>query len=365
MPRSPRPPTARWTPALETALVREIAREWARVNQSHFRSRMVAPTIALVSHASFLGRWVHDTRTIELSRPLVLGRPWAVAIEVLKHEMAHQYVHEALGVTDETAHGPRFREVCAAMGVDAAASGLPSVDGGGVSEEARAIDRITKLLALAGSPNVHEAEAATMAAQRLLLRYNLYLAAARGARGYVHRHLGEPSGRIYEPDRILSTILGRYFFVEVIWVSVYRPLEGRHGSVLEICGTPENVRIAEYVHGFLRATASRLWENHGRAHARRSGRERLVFLAGVMAGVSDKLSRQERTSAEEGLVWVKDADLSGFLRKRYPHIRHVRYGGERRTETYERGRAAGREVVIHKGIETTRSGGALLLPAKR
>ncbi len=49
----------------------------------------------------------------------------------------------------------------------------------------------------------------------------------------------------------LSLILSRHFFVEAIWIPVYRPREGKRGSVLEICGSPDNVEIAEYVHGYL------------------------------------------------------------------------------------------------------------------
>ena len=59
------------------------------------------------------------------------------------------------------------------------------------SEEHRKVgDRIARLLALAESPNVHEAEAAMAAAQRLLLKYNIELRDARVAQGYVWRHLG-------------------------------------------------------------------------------------------------------------------------------------------------------------------------------
>ena len=40
-------------------------------------------------------------------------------VEVLKHEMAHQYAHEILGARDESAHGEAFRTVCQRLGIDA------------------------------------------------------------------------------------------------------------------------------------------------------------------------------------------------------------------------------------------------------
>src|SRR4029077_4252276 len=118
------------------------------------------------------------------------------------------------------------------------------------------IERVARLLALAESPNQHEAEAAMAAAQRLMLKYNVELQQhACGARRYGFKHLGEPSGRVGESERILASILAKHFFVEVIWVPVYRPTEGKRGSVLEICGAPENLEMAEYAHAFLRHTA--------------------------------------------------------------------------------------------------------------
>ena len=58
---------------------------------------------------------------------------------------------------------------------------------------------------------------------------------------------------------MVAMILGMHFFVEGIWIPVYRPLEAKRGSVLEICGSSANLAIAEYVHGFLHQTADRLW----------------------------------------------------------------------------------------------------------
>ena len=107
------PPDPELTPALEAALVRELRAAWHQLNGSHFRSALSAPTFELVSSRATLGRWIPGTRTLEISRALVLERAWGAVIEVLKHEMAHQYVHEVLGETSETPHGPAFRDASA------------------------------------------------------------------------------------------------------------------------------------------------------------------------------------------------------------------------------------------------------------
>lgn len=350
--------------SLEAALLRELAEQYRLLAVSYFRGALRLPQFELVPSRGRLGRWVEGTRTIELSRHLVVQQPWGVVVEVLKHEMAHQYVSEVLGEKHETPHGPRFRAVCERLGIDGAAAGLPREK----TDEAHAkvAERIARLLALAESPNVHEAEAAMAAAQKLLLKHNLELRQMRAAQGYVWKHLGKPTGRTTEAERVLSLLLGRYFFVEAIWVPVYRAREGKRGSVLEICGTRENVEIAEYVHGYLVATAERLWREHKAAHGIRGDRDRRTFLAGVMSGMNDKLSREAKKSEKAGLVWVADADLTSFFRRRHPHVRHVRYQGQHRSEAYAHGREAGRQIVIHKGIkDTPQSRGLLLGPGTR
>ncbi|MBX3215909.1 MAG: SprT-like domain-containing protein [Labilithrix sp.] len=361
--------TSRLSAALEAALLHELREQYRLLALAHFKGALRLPQLELVPSRARLGRWVEATRTIELSRPLVLERPWGVVVEVLKHEMAHQYVTEVLGEREETAHGPRFRAVCERLGIDGAAAGMPEAPPADKTEAARKIgDRIARLLALAESPNVHEAEAAMAAAQRLLLKHNLELRDARVAQGYVWRHLGAPTGRTTEAERVLSLLLGKHFFVEAIWIPVYRAREGKRGSVLEICGRLENVEIAEYVHGYLVTTAERLWREHKAKRGIRGDRDRRTFLAGVMTGMTEKLAREAKKSEEAGLVWIADGDLSRYFRKRHPHVRHVRYAGQRRSEAYAHGREAGGKIVIHKGMRDgpdASAGARPLLPPRR
>jgi hypothetical protein len=357
--------TAKLTASLEAALARELRATWRQLNEAHFRCAMVAPTLELVDARATLGRWVPDTRTLEISLPLVVEKTWGVVIEVLKHEMAHQYVHEVLREMGETPHGPAFRDACARLGVDARAAGMPSVPEGSAAAEVeeRVVTRISRLLALADSPNRHEAEAAMAAAQRLMLKHNLEEVRANAAREYGFAHLGAPTGRVGEHERLVAMILGKHFFVEAIWVPVYRPREAKRGSVLEICGTASNLAIAEYAHGFLHGTAERLWGDHKRAN-RLGDRERRTYLAGVMAGFADKLARQETASRADGLVWIKDGDLGGYLRRRHPYVRHVRHAGQRRTDTWAHGREAGRQIVLHRPVTAGAVSRGRLLPGK-
>ncbi len=199
-----------------------------------------------------------------------------------------------------------------------------------------------------------------------MLKYNLESAALGSRKRYQFRHLGSPSGRIGESARLISIILGDHFFVEVIWVPVYRPLERKRGQVLEICGTPENVEMAAYVHAFLTHAADHLWREHKKGHQIRGNRDRRTYLAGVMEGFRERLETETKKHREDGLVWIGDADLETFYRKRHPHIRHTRTLGHERTDAHAAGRTAGRRLVLHRGITTSSvSSGPPLLPGRR
>jgi hypothetical protein len=352
---------------LEAALVRALAAAWQELNQSHFKGALKAPAIRLADGATRLGQWHRMTRTLELSRTFVIGAGWGQVVEVLKHEMAHQYVAEVLGEPDESAHGPAFRTLCARLGIDARAAGLPASlatdeNGAPAASEARILHRIAKLLALAGSSNAHEAELAMAEAQRLMLKHNLE--AGPGA-GYGFRHLGRPTGRTTESERLLAGILGEHFFVEAIWVPVWRPLEGKRGSVLEVCGSSVNLEMAAYVHAFLTQTAERLWGEYRRERSLASNRDRRTFLAGVMAGFRDKLESERTRHRKEGLIWIGDGDLHRYFRRRHPYVRTARYGGAQANEAHADGRAAGRNVVLHRPVASSPGQSGRLLPPRR
>ncbi|MFO0555005.1 MAG: DUF2786 domain-containing protein [Polyangiaceae bacterium] len=348
---------------LEAALLTEVRREYHRLNGTYFRGALRPPVFTLSDAESRLGRFDHATRTIEISRKLVMTQPWQMLVEVLKHEVAHQYVLEHLGITGEGAHGPTFQELCRKLGIDGRSSGLPDASKSDATED-RVLARIAKLLALAESSSLHEAEAAMNAAQRLMLKYNLeQRAIPRGPDEihYSHRFLGQPSGRVNEAERMIGTILAAHFFVEAVWVSVYRPLEQKRGTILEISGSVANLEMASYVHSFLTHAADRLWREHCTKHNIRKNRDRRTFQAGVMSGFYAKLNDERDQQQREGLVWVGDPELTTFFKKRHPHVHTIRFGGSERNEAHAHGRAAGKNLVLHKPITRGPSGGPKLL----
>lgn len=356
----------------EAALTRELLRTFHTLNYGHFRGVLRAPTLKLDTTERRLGQWHPETRTLSLSHTLVLERSWGEVVEVLKHEMAHQYVTEVLGKRDETPHGPSFRAVCERLGIDATAAGAPQPPASSASDApeddiARKLKRIARLLALAESQNVNEAEAAMREAQRLMLKHNIDAAVSAHARRYAYRHLGPVRRRVDESQRILAMLLGRHFFVEAIWVPSYDARADVRGTVLEICGTPENLEMAAYVHDFLHRTAERLWQEHKRQSGTRSDRDRRTYLSGVMLGFGERLARDAEHQQAEGLIWLGDLDLGRFFRQRHPHVRRIQQKGQPRTAARAEGKKAGRQIVLHRPIESGPSapGAPRLLPGRR
>jgi len=217
--------------------------------------------------------------------------------------------------------------------------------------------RIARLLALAESPNVHEAASAMNEARRLMLLHNIDPAPGDEPGGYQFRHVGAIKARNDVAEKVLAGILSRHFFVSVIWVPAYLPLEGRRGRVLELCGTAANLDVAVFVHGFLTGTADRLWREHKRITGTRSDRERRRYLAGVMMGFEEKLDAGARESRRQGLVVHADAQREAYLRRRYPRRSSRASASIERTQAYEQGRAAGRRIELARPLRDDAAGG--------
>jgi hypothetical protein len=344
------------TAALEAALLRELRTAYDWENDARFGKRLRAPVLALGDALGRHGAWIAGPRRLELSRALVLEASWPEVLGVLQHEMAHQYVDEVLLERGEAAHGATFQRVCEERGIDAKAAGAP-VPANGIEVD-RVLDRIRKLLALAGSANQHEAEVAMRRAHELMLRHNVEHAAQRT---YEVRHLGDPKRRGTRVEAEVAGLLGDYFFVKVIRIPYYLPAEGRQGNVYEIAGTRANVEMAAHVWAFLLATCARLWDEHRRAHR---GRDRLSYQCGVVRGFGEKLRAERVELKGTGLVWRGDAGLDRYYCGRNPRIttrsRSIRLDG-----AHAAGREAGRNVVLHRPVEHGGSGTVRLLSSPR
>ena len=319
---------------------------------------------ALLSSLSGIlnGRWATwsgDRREISLSRKFVLNYSWASVREVLLHEIAHQLAEEVLGSQHETSHGPLFIKACHLLRANPRASGsYQPLDARILREssapEDRILVRVRKLLALAESPDRHEAEAAMAKAHALIAKHNLDLRQGKEQKEYLSLIIGEAALRHFAEDYALANLLQDFYFVRGIWVSCYAPQRGRMGRALEISGTISNVKIAAYVFEFVRRYIGTQWAEYNREKS--LNRYRLTdFALGIVEGFRSKLESNGKNGEEDGKVWalVKKEDplLKEYLSYRYPHLITVQTGRGRQDPKIRRdGKRIGKDLVISKGV---------------
>jgi len=332
-----------------------------------FRAKMHLPGFEIRDMEGRWGTWYGDRKLMVLNSRLIQTTDWPCIREVLRHEMAHQLADEAFH-TSETSHGEQFREACRLLNADPRASGsLPSIyqwihehD----QETDPRVDKIRKLLALAASPHPHEAEAAMLKAHELMTRFNVDPHRSKDAE-YVSMCIGAPAFRHSTADDALAAILRDFYFVETIYVSITVPSSAKKGSILEISGTSENVKMASYVSDFLHMAI--MEQTKARGIERKFTLQ--DYALGFLKGVSDKLARQRdgiAASSPDAMALIKagDTKLHVYFRKRYPRLRK-RYGGGRNVDekAFRAGMKDGQNVVIHRPIESGSGGGRSLLNA--
>ena len=341
-------------PLLHEAWIRQLRNEYCQLNILYGGGKLKLPLFRIGSFSTRLGEWDPLTRTITIAGRHILSNPWTDVIATLKHEMAHQFVSEVMGIPDAAPHGPEFQKACAIFRIDPAASARPGELGqldASDAERDRMLARVRDLLRLATSPNEHEAASAMRMAHKYLLKYNLDLAQLDRRLRYETRFLGKVSQRVQEWEYILANILQEHFFVDVIHFSSYDALADKEGTVLEVIGTRENLDGAEYAYNFVRNNAERLWLEHRRAHPGIGG-TKLQYLAGLLRGFQRKLDEERKGFEEErGLVWKGDPGLEEHRRYLHPRLRKISCGGVSRGDSFRAGERDGRNLTIHRGVE--------------
>ncbi|MHC4140248.1 MAG: SprT-like domain-containing protein, partial [Planctomycetota bacterium] len=311
---------------LKTAWVRQLKADWKTANYHYFEDSMRLPNLELSSSTDVLGKWEGGFhRRLSISIVLINNYKWEYVQEVLYHEMAHQYVEEVLGIRDSLPHGEAFKRVCLENSIDPTATGdiqswvekrnnTSSVS----SENHKILDKVHKLLALAQSPNEHEAQNAMTKAHEFLLKHNLSLLDMQTEWNYIYKQIGEVERR--NPIKsIISAIISKFFFVEAIWTFGYdQQYENRSGQVLEIYGTPENVEMAEYIYDYLQNISELLWAEYKKREKISGNRHRRTFIYGLLDGFYNKLDSRFIENQSKKLVWKGDPRLKEFYRRRNP-----------------------------------------------
>jgi hypothetical protein len=359
----------------------EYRRKWLYHLQSEFRQvcswyrlSLAAPAFRISDSQATLGSWAPETRTISISAGLINGYTWDAVINVLKHEMAHQYVHEYLDRGMEQPHGPAFAEACKKLGVfypfNTSTGDTPKVfidasQQGGDSEYDRKVNKVRKMLSLAGSGNRYEAAAAMSKANSFIRKYNLERLDSLEPSRYSYEIISTGKKRLHVIERRIASLLLDYFYVDIVYSELFDPAKAESFKTIELLGTLENVAFAAHVYDFLGHRVEFLWQAY-RKTANVPGKLRKTYILGLLQGFREKLAKEEKKqvvpaviSAGSGrhrtisaLVVAKDPGLSEFTMLRFPRLRKVRYrsSGIRCANTYTAGKTEGQKITIHKTV---------------
>ncbi len=358
---------------LERRILHGMACEWqaALLNlEPTKRQRMRRPLFAIKDMQTRWGNWSQEKREISLSRQLVLNYPWDSIRDVLLHETAHQIAQQLFGASMQRAHGPAFKQACEVLRIHPAASAAyqPLQDRflqDHSSNYDKRMLRIKKLLALAESKNRFEADAAMTKAHELIARHNIELSRQEDRRQFISIFIGPPALRHPREDYHLANLLQDYYFISGIWVSAYVIKKAKMGRVLEISGTVQNLKIAEYVHDFIVQFIDAQWRKYN--HKKRLNRFRKTdFAVGIIEGFRDKLESsvvKKKTKKDIfALIQKGDPQLEKYFKFKYPHTASVKKTAHHQDARIIRdGKKVGKTLVIARGICEKKIGSVRLI----
>jgi len=207
------------------------------------------------------------------------------------------------------------------------------------------IEKIQKLLALAGSPNKNEAEAAMAKAQELMLKHNIDMRSVEQHDSEYINELSETFRREHPSMKFVNSIVEKYFFVRVV------KSNRREGKFFNYIGEKANVQTAVHTVNFLKATFDRLWKEY-KAETGAGRASKQSFVLGLYEGLTEKLD-QQRMEAEQkyDLVLVDDPRATEKMNELFPRLSRRSSRGTRLRDAGARaaGMNVGRNINLSAG----------------
>lgn len=216
-----------------------------------------------------------------------------------------------------------------------------------MSGKEKVLDQIQKLLAKGNDSGTTPAEAQVFIAkaQEMMLRHNLSMGDLKDQELSAYEEQSVAYDFAMETKYVRS-ILDEYFFVKIL-------LNPRL-KVWLVLGTKENVAIAMYMAGHIRAKMDEAWWKYKEDNEIEGIRGKTDFIFGFFKGLRDKLEAEKaRLKDEEGLVWLGDPKLKEFQDSLHPSVGEAGKTKQRMSgDDIARfaGHVAGKNVQLNQGI---------------
>ncbi len=373
------------TEALKQAWVEQLILEFKGICWQ-YKLKLQLPIFEISATKKQLGCWIPEQRILRLSEHLIARSSWDMVLMVLKHEIAHQVCCEYWG-KKHAGHGKDFQKACQLLGVSFPynrAQGdlldvLAEPSTNEQTEEGRkVIRRINKLLALAGSENEHEATLAMQRATELLHRHNLEMSSLAERSGCVRLEIQTGKKQLPTWRKNIGRILQDYFFVEVVFSSLYDAQRQDSYKTLVLLGRGENVPVAEHCYYFLEQQLASLWQKNRHRFQGNTRTAKNSYYLGLLQGFSQKLaehSTEATIQAVQGnqnymaadmtagqLIMSHDSGLQNFVGLHFPRLRATRMNAvQMNRESYENALVAGKNIVLHQSLTEKKQGEKKLL----
>lgn len=321
-------------------------------NRFYNRERTSFPiTIVIYNDASHLGYFDPDFYELGFHECLMNASRQDLH-NVIRHELAHYILFTHHAPTFH-AHSDEFKSFCKKMGwaedVQRASMSIQSLESDTHDQESAALRKVKKLLALATSSNIHEAEQAMIMSQQILLKHHIEAPSLENEetekivlkRIMKQKRIG---AKIHAIGNILTT-----FFVNI----VYSRANGY--TYLELLGDSVNVSIAEYVASVLDHQLDILWNQAQKNSSIRGRIAKNSFFFGVAKGYCDKVRSHKQISEKELLraLIVIEKKLDQARAMAYPHLTKGKSHSLYCKETSLLGEKIGKELFINPAINTT------------
>ena len=334
---------------------------------SYYGLKLSIVNFEIVENMSYWGQYDPKSKTIRFNEQLIKIYSWPVVLGVLKHELAHHFVHEVyknkLESTAILDHGPEFRKACEKLGVpaffqraqvDLTLENLDWKTQSLVSEENPLFERVKKLMALACSDNENESRLASQKIQELITRNQITQIEVADQKNYEHLTLVFKNLRTPLYIKQIVSILVEHFFVYAVFQTSFDASKAVHVSSVEFMGRTEDLLIAESVFCFLRNEIEQLFKLNNRKKLSLVDKKSLAwgFLDGFSKQLEHEKNLQIKVLQSKALV-LKTAEekLIDYSRTIFPRLRNTGSRQRINPSAYNDGHEMGKKVKLRQVIE--------------
>ncbi len=341
-----------------------------RRERFEWRDHLIPFHLVAFEDPSKLGYFDWPTYQIGFNKKLLYRAHPQVLDNILRHELAHFYCYLLFPEKSQILqdHGPEFRDVCRRFGwgknVYQAYTNIDFENSHSLPDKEfeKIFQRIQKLLNLSSSNNSHEAEAATLKANQLLLKYNINFL-EQGATDHQNQEVCVK--RVCSEKRLSAKLNALYDILQHFYV---QPVFNRAPQqvYLEVVGSRINVELADYIGKYLVYEFERLWKKVQKENPHLKGvSQKNSYIMGLSKGFISKLQKQKLQHSPEtqkALVIV-EKNLKSQVKMAFPRLASAgKSQGKINREAIALGAKHGLDLSLRAGV--TQSKPSFSLPQK-